>query len=149
VKTTEERFWEKVNKTDTCWLWTGCRTTNGGYARFVFDGKAGRAHRYAYALLVGPIPDGKVLDHLCRVKHCVNPAHLDPVTDVENLTRSPLTLISINAAKTHCKRGHEFTPENTYIERGGGRSCRTCKRIRSRITEPIRRARRRALAAAS
>lgn len=77
-----------------------------------------------YEAFVGPIPDGLQIDHLCRVRHCVNPAHLEPVTIAENVRRGA-------AAQTHCKYGHEYTPENTVIHHGG-RECRTCNRIRSR-----------------
>lgn len=127
--TETERFWASVTKTETCWLWTGAK--NKGHGQFtvsrtdVRSPKKLMAHRYAYELLVGPIPDGLELDHLCRVRHCVNPAHLEPVTRRENLLRGE-THAARNAAKTHCKRGHEFTPENTYYPKGG-RGCRTCR----------------------
>lgn len=86
-----ERFWAKVNKTETCWLWTGAKIGKG-YGMF-WIGPTLRsehfsvAHRYAYQLLVGPIPHKKQLDHLCRVKLCVNPKHLEPVTNRENCMR--------------------------------------------------------------
>jgi hypothetical protein len=83
----EDRLWSRVTKTDTCWLWTGSCTT-AGY------GTVGRGsdewfyvHRLAYELLVGPIPDGLTIDHLCRVRHCVRPDHLEPVTRAENTRR--------------------------------------------------------------
>ena len=90
-----ERFWSRVNKTDTCWLWTGALGT-GGYATIRLPGSRQqlRAHRWAYEYFVGPIPEGLTLDHLCRVRHCVNPAHLEPVTMRENLLRSPDTQAS-------------------------------------------------------
>ena len=78
------RFWAKVDKTETCWLWTGGQSA--GYGRFGFKGRPNLgAHRFAYELLVGPIPPGLDLDHLCRVRNCVNPDHLEPVTRRENL----------------------------------------------------------------
>lgn len=124
MTTLEERFWAKVNKTDTCWLWTAAQKHNG-YGSFTYKGKTFRAHRLSYELLVGPIPAGLVLDHLCRVRHCVNPAHLEVVTMEENKLRG-LSVCNINAAKTHCKHGHEFTAENTWLE-GHWRRCRTCR----------------------
>lgn len=125
----EVRFWLKVNKTDTCWLWTA-RINKYGYGQF----KAGRhwaAHRWSYTHVVGPIPDGLELDHLCRVRHCVRPDHLEPVTQRENIRRRQPW--NPNAAKTHCKFGHEYTAENTYREpSNNSRKCRTCQRERDR-----------------
>ena len=128
---------------DACWLWTKSFSPNG-YGVMKIDGKNVKAHRLSYELFVGSIPDGLELDHLCRVRHCVNPAHLEAVTHRENVLRgnSPP---SRNARKTHCLRGHEFTPENTMAIKGG-RACRACdlekvKRfqkkpgIRERLTE--------------
>ena len=114
-------FWEFVTKTDTCWLWTGPRW--GGYGRY----RHAQAHRLAYEALVGPIPKGLVIDHLCRVRHCVNPAHMEPVTNVENVMRG-LAPSAVNARKTHCIHGHEFTPENTR-PKPKGRECRECFRL--------------------
>ena len=130
----EARFWPKVRMTHTCWIWTGA--TAMGYGRINAGGRHGKslqAHRVAYEFMVGPIPAGLQLDHLCRNKRCVNPLHLEAVTQRENLLRGD-TIPGRNAAKTHCIRGHEFTPDNTIL-RGrveGGRDCRTCKRERSR-----------------
>ena len=85
--TLEERFWFKVNKTDTCWLWTGA-LRGDGYGKFHVKRKWVYAHRFAYELLVGPIPDGLELDHLCRIRNCVRPSHLEPVTHQENMQRA-------------------------------------------------------------
>lgn len=126
------RFIAKVDKTDTCWLWQAA--TRRGYGAFWLGGRHVAAHRFAYQFLVGPVPDDLHLDHLCRTPACVNPAHLEPVTCRENLLRSPVTFQGINARKTHCKNGHEFTPENTREWRGG-RICRECAR---RITKEYR-----------
>lgn len=82
----EERFWSKVAKTSTCWLWGGSVRANG-YGVFSFQARTMLAHRYAYELLSGPIPTGLVIDHLCRVRNCVNPAHLEAVTQSENVRR--------------------------------------------------------------
>ena len=85
----QERFWAKVRKTDGCWLWTGSH--NGlGYGTIRSVGRKMYVHRYSYELLVGPIPAGLELDHLCRVPGCVNPDHLEPVTHAENLRRGRL-----------------------------------------------------------
>lgn len=122
-----ERLWEKVDKTDTCWLWTGFCI--GGYGVIGEWDKSFMAHRLAYELLIGPIPDGLVIDHLCRVRNCVNPDHLEPVTLAENIRRGEVG--RHNATKTVCPQGHEYTEVNTYWYRGT-RSCRTCGREKQR-----------------
>lgn len=129
IPTDDERFWARVQKTDTCWLWTGGRM--GNYGSATVDGSTIRAHRYAYLTLVGPIPEGLVLDHLCRVTLCVNPAHLEPVTDRVN-TRRGISQPADNARKTHCKQGHPFDVANTNVDPRGNRVCRACAREKSR-----------------
>lgn len=122
------RFWSHVNKTETCWLWTGPLNPATGYAQIRMGGRGGTyelVHRWAYREAKGPIPKGRHLDHLCRVRHCVNPDHLEPVTARENVLRG-VGPSARNQTKTHCKRDHEFTPENTYVTKKGTRSCRTC-----------------------
>jgi len=109
-----------------CWEWTGYIAKNG-YAIFRLPDKRTTAHRAAYELLVGPIPEGLTLDHLCYNRRCVNPAHLEPVTQRENTLRSPRTQATKNATKTHCKRGHPLEGENLALW-GKGRHCRTCHR---------------------
>lgn len=123
------RFWIKVDKSGDCWLWTAGRTPEG-YGKFWLDGRTVLAHRVAFELGHGPIPDGLQLDHLCRVRHCVR--HLEPVTVRDNLMRGPGTLAAINAAKTHCRNGHEFTDANTYRPPDGSRMCRECMRAKDR-----------------
>lgn len=117
-----------------CWLWT-LGKTGRGYGYICADGRNVRVHVWAYRTFVGPIPDGLVIDHVrargCISKMCVNPAHLEAVTHVENVMRgdSPHAL---NARKTHCPQGHPFDDENTYVF-NGSRACRVCHRDRERI----------------
>lgn len=128
--TPAERLWRHVDKNGPlgCWLWTGSINGHNGYGGLKMrDGTVILVHRLSYELLVGPIPKGLEIDHLCRVRNCVNPAHLEPVTKTENWRRG-ISIFAINARKTHCKSGHEFTTENTYIMADGGRSCRICMR---------------------
>jgi hypothetical protein len=109
-----------------CWLWVGTRHHKTGHGKFWLNNRTMQAHRVAYELLVGPIPDGLTLDHLCRVRACVNPAHLEPVTLEENVARG-----LASPTKTHCVHGHEFTKENTRHAQGR-RHCRACDRRRQR-----------------
>jgi hypothetical protein len=148
----EERFWSKVDldgatADDDCYNWTGALDRQG-YGQFWLGDRSGLAHRVAYELARGPIPDGLTLDHLCRNRKCVRPDHLEPVTIKENTLRgtSPSAL---HAVKTHCHRGHEFTPENTFLKANGkGRECRECRRAyfgaRPSLSSRIERARREA-----
>lgn len=122
-----ERLEIRTDRTGECWLWTG-RLNGYGYAEMKLGGRYQMAHRVAYQEIVGPIPEGYQLDHLCRVRHCVNPAHLEPVTSRENTVRGEAPS-AINAAKTHCKRGHAFDETNTYRWRSS-RICRECRRLR-------------------
>ncbi len=109
-----------------CWLWLGYLHP-AGYGRIVNpDGTTTGAHRAIYEELVRLIPDGLQLDHLCRVRCCVNPQHLEPVTCGENIRRGETG--KNNGDKTHCKYGHEYTPANTVISKDG-RSCRTCRNL--------------------
>ena len=133
-RTDDERFWAKVAKEDGCWLWAGALDRHG-YGVFRYEARAQRAHRVAWMLVNGSIPDGLVLDHLCRVPKCVNPAHLEPVTNRENVVvRSALSTSGRHARQTHCMRGHEFTLENTRVRKGRHgpvRACRTCEAWRA------------------
>ena len=121
-KPAAERFWAKVQKTETCWLWTGAWASRWGHGKFMDDGHRNvKAHRWAYEALVGPIPEGLTLDHLCRNPPCVNPAHMEPVTLAENLRRQ-------GAAKTHCPSEHPLSGENLYVDpKTGHRKCRKCR----------------------
>lgn len=126
----EERLLANIVKTDTCWLWAR-RLSRDGYAKMKAAGKKTGAHRIAYELFVSPIPEGLTIDHLCRVRHCVNPAHLEPVTLRENILRSD-NAAAIHARKIHCPRGHAYDEPNTkwYKNR---RQCRICIRAWNRL----------------
>jgi len=132
----DKRFWSKVDRQeeDDCWLW-GAAENGLGYGIFTRHKKRWYAHRLSYTMLVGPIPEGLVIDHLCRNPGCVNPKHLEPVTHRENCLRGE-SFCAKQARRTHCPQGHEYTPENTYLyKRVHGktmRHCRACNRERSR-----------------
>jgi hypothetical protein len=125
-----DRFWEKVDKSGECWLWTAGKESEG-YGRFKLNGKGCKAHRISYELEVGPIPEGLQIDHLCRVRHCVNPEHLEAVTQRENILRG-VGITARHAQATHCPQGHEYNEANTYTNRQE-RSCRVCNRVRHRV----------------
>lgn len=120
-----ERIYAKVEESDGCWVWQGA-TSNGygvvGLGRRT-DG-TGKAHRVLYELLVGPVPPGMELDHLCRNRRCVNPDHLEPVTRQENIDRSPL----MPGSRATCPKGHPYEGENLYLYPNGWRACRACHR---------------------
>lgn len=140
-----DRFNEKVVISGGCWLWTGSKNDFGyGWFRWLLDGRmrTGYAHRFAFEFYRGPIPYGLEIDHLCRNHSCANPWHLEPVTHAENCYRGT-SFVAENAKKTHCKDGHAFTPENTYLRvsrHGRMRCCRTCKRAIGRKVDAKRRA---------
>lgn len=122
-----DRFWLKVDITPGCWLWKASRYSTG-YGCLMNKGGSWLAHRISYELNVGPIPEGLELDHLCRVRGCVNPAHLEPVTHRENGLRG-VGQGALNARKTDCKRGHPLSGDNLYMQ-NGTRQCVTCRRAR-------------------
>lgn len=128
-----ERFMNFVSPEPNsgCWLWVGCVDKVTGYGWFGYDGEVWAAHRAAYTMFRGEIPTGLHIDHLCRVRCCVNPDHLEPVTCAENIQRG----FSARGPITHCKRGHEFTPENTGVMRSKhrvDRQCLACKKFLAR-----------------
>lgn len=178
------RIMAMVRCENGCWVWTKALTRTG-YARTTIAGRATLVHRYVYEQMIEPIPEDLTLDHLCRVRSCVNPVHMEPVTSTENTARGlggvlRTTCIqghlltpdnvrieppnrrrcltceadrnvrrkaaralkagspghvggaAVNAEKTRCPLGHEYTEDNTYVSRNGGRSCKECRRRKSR-----------------
>lgn len=116
-----------------CWIWMGC-VSSDGYSQI--NQKPWSGHKSAYIAANGDVPEGLEIHHKCNVRCCVNPDHLEAVTHLENIRASSL-MGSYNRNKTHCKRSHEFTIENTYIEnaptkRGYARKCRTCNQAKNR-----------------
>lgn len=147
-----ERFMRYIRISENgCWNWTGYikrpykPKKDLPYGHFSVESKPVRAHRWAYEYFIGRIPKDLELDHLCKNTICVNPKHLEPVTRKVNFERSD-AISKINGMKTHCKRGHEFTPENTYKIKNKNREnpsrmCRTCqnalRRERNRIKKAL------------
>jgi hypothetical protein len=118
-------MWSRIEKEESgCWVWTGS-LDRGGYGKFIVRNKTHIAHRFVYTALKGEIPTGLQLDHLCFNTACVNPDHLEPVTAAENMRRRV-------AATTHCRRGHEHSPANTYVSPQDGRTCRACNALAAR-----------------
>lgn len=115
-----DKLLPKIKKTSTCWIWTS-HLTGSGYAQYSDKGKNRVVHKMVYEMLVGKVPDGLELDHLCKVKKCVNPKHLEPVTHSENLIRSYK-----GRERTQCKRGHEYKQGSYKIRMKNGRETRTC-----------------------
>ena len=118
-----------VLRLGACWEWTGCKVQNG-YGHFRPEGKAGtkpvRAHRWAWERVNGPVPDGRELDHICRNRACVRPSHMQAVTHLENMRRSPIKY------PTHCKYGHPLSGDNLHVSKRGHRVCRACDNRRSK-----------------
>lgn len=142
-----------VDQATGCWLWTR-HVDADGYGRWTANGRQGLvAHRFAFAAWHGEIPDGFQVDHVCHNRdltcpggaacshrRCVNPEHLEAVTSRINTLRSPKGVTAQKSRQTHCKRGHEFTPENTYLKGGSHRFCRECGRAAARAWSAKRRA---------
>lgn len=117
-----------------CWLWQGA-ITSAGYGTTAVEGRTRGAHRVAYEAFVGPIPPGLQIDHLCRVRHCVNPDHLEPVTSLENTLRGALNVY----ATGYCKSGHDVR-EVGLVPAGRHMRCKTCKRASATRAREKRRA---------
>lgn len=148
--TLEARFWEKVDKNGPvpayrpdlgpCWIWTAGKNI-WGYGRFWVkeNNRKVQAHRLPYEWENGPMPEGLEPDHLCRVRSCVRPSHLEAVTRRENTIRG-IAPPAVNARKTICSRGHPFTPENTHRGPNGQRVCRQCHAVRNERVSQLRKA---------
>lgn len=122
----EPRLLDRIVKENECWLWTG-PLNRDGYVEFRQDKRFWMGHRYFYTKVFGEIPEGLEVDHLCRVRHCVNPAHLEAVSHEENIKRGA------RAQATKCKRGHDRNAENTRIDPSTqSRVCRVCVRENSK-----------------
>ena len=119
-----DRFWSKVLKSKTCWIWSGAKAD--GYGAISIKGKNEKAHRISYFLKHGGLNKNLELDHLCRNRGCVNPDHLEEVTHKENMLRG-IGWTAVNARKTHCPRGHPYD----RIDGDGRRRCVVCSRIQS------------------
>lgn len=119
--------WFETEIPSGCMLFTGPLTNEHKYGRVGVRGKFYQAHRLFYEHHIGPIPVGFELDHLCRNPRCVNPSHLEPVTHQENVRRG-VSIVAINARKTHCKNGHPFEGDNLRFAPNGQRKCATCNR---------------------
>ena len=156
--TIHDRFWSKVNRggpvpadrpgLGRCWVWVAGKTAQGYGGFHPSKGSMELAHRWAYRVARGPIPDGHVIDHLCRNRACVNPDHLEPVSNEENLRRGAGYALR-NGMRDECINGHRYTPENTYSDPRGGIRCRECARQRDRQPHrnaALRRANRKAAA---
>lgn len=137
----------RIDSESGCWVWTGPLKGGYGVAKWMLDGKAMYgAHRISYLAHGGIIPAGMSIDHLCRNRACVNPDHLEPVTPRENSMRSPIAQGAINAGKTHCAQGHEFTEPNTIERKHANKTtrirvCRACRSVvNKRYREKLRRA---------
>lgn len=124
LTTIEAQMSRYVVDANGCWIWQGA-TSSKGYGRVRVAGKVEFAHRVSYRLHIGEIPDGLELDHLCRVRNCIRPDHLEPVTHRENMERG--TMWDARRAITHCPRGHAYDEANTAIIRG----CRRCRRCQA------------------
>jgi hypothetical protein len=125
-----KRFWDKVDVKgpDDCWEWQGALTTHWRNGRIMVDKKRYLAHRFSWILHNGDIPEGLLVCHHCDNPPCVNPKHLFLGTTTDNMRDMSLKGRSSGQKKTHCPQGHEYTPENTYMRKGGKRLCLACKR---------------------
>jgi hypothetical protein len=142
-ETLSERLWSRVVKTGSCWLWQGCVGSHG-HGQLMYKTVRYQAHRVAYEEARGTIPEGLVLDHLCRQPRCVRPDHLEPVTNAENVLRG-VSQAALNVHKTHCHKGHPLAGANLMhrVRPADGRhfrNCRICHREQGTRTNAKRRA---------
>jgi hypothetical protein len=125
----EYRFAEKIRVENDCWIWAGGLGGEGKkYAYFAVNGKTVRAVRWAYEEMIGEIPAGLTLDHLCKRTRCVNPFHCEPVTLRENILRSQGGVAAQKRRQTHCIHGHRLSGGNLLVRKDGRRNCRACSR---------------------
>lgn len=139
-QTVEEKLLLNSRIDGQCWRWTRSHNPKG-YGKLRVDRKVRHVHRFAYEIWVGPIPTWLEIDHRCRVRDCINPSHLEAVTHAENLRRGD-TIPAINSRKTHCLRGHEFTPANIMWQTQNGRKGRHCRRCANDLRNARRAAKR-------
>jgi len=123
-----DEYWVEEDRgyASPCWVWQG--NTRDGYGRIFREGRLWNAHRWYYEQARGSLPEGTEMDHLCRVRACVNPDHLEPVTRTTNIQRG----YKARGKPTHCKHGHEYTPENTLVDKDGAWRCRECQKANMR-----------------
>lgn len=133
----ESRFFDMIEKTETCWLWKGYKRPNG-YSAMMYNSKNQYVHRVSYQIHKGEIPEGLVIDHLCRVRHCANPEHLEAVTLKENLLRGN-TLQAKYKNRDACSNGHKYTKETMHLDKDGFRKCRLCWKIYRKNASPEQR----------
>lgn len=138
----QQRFWKRVPDRGRggCWDWRGVVNEKSGYGYLTIGNRQWSAHRTAWTLTNGAIPNSLTVDHLCRNRKCVNPAHMAIVSPKENTLRG-YGPTAVNARKTHCIHGHELTPDNIRNSSCGWRVCRKCHRVRRLATKLKRRAR--------
>lgn len=137
-----DSFWSRVDKAGDCWLWNGSRNREG-YGYFLLpDGKRRGAHRISHVIAKGPLRTGQVIDHLCRNPRCVNPAHLEAVSNRENTRRGTAGLHRVRerAAITHCKAGHPLSGDNLKPRKDGARECQICRKAWTKEYDRKRRA---------
>ena len=138
-KLIEFRLLSKIKKTETCWLWEGQKNVNG-YGKIGIGSRTDKtnrmvyAHRLSYEIYVGPIPEYLTINHICKVRNCVNPSHLEAITLIENLKKADLGKNTglKQRSKTHCPSSHEYDKRNVRIARDGSRKCKPCQTKRSR-----------------
>lgn len=129
---------DKYKEINTCWEYSG-HIAKSGYGKIKIETKTKYAHRYSYEIFKGKIPDGYVIDHLCNNRICVNPEHLEAVTQKENVARSVIHRGKILKEITHCPQGHEYSPENTYKYKNS-RACKICRNMHARDNKRRKRA---------